>query len=373
MLLSASNALAANVCVYPLEAGDDPQKGYPLGDFPRSAIELVSQHIEVDCPSEVDLCVVRLTLRVHNTSGASARLRVELETESLDSTDAPELVVDGASAGQLKGDEYRGGLAYPASPPVVVELGPGATRTLDITSHEFALFDPGTYDWPVPALYSRHILLHPKSPARWGFIRVGTTWPTGWDRAPLSGRARTPEGWTLRVSDLADTLRSTGSHREGRMETVFDGRASDSVRFEFAEPRLLEQGGPYVAAGATLGSESHAIARMGYEVALSDRFPEGIVSLSAEVGSGGSVAASPALEVAMPYPGPVRGRVVRALIPSLSVGLGPVFRIAPAPRAGVRLLSGVAYPVIGGVFSADLWFGQGAPRWETALIARISL
>ena len=132
---------------------------------------------------------------------------------------------------------------------------------------------------------------------------------------------------------------------------------------------LLAHGGPYVALGARAEHdvESRVRLRAGYEFAM---FFSGLLgSLAADLDFDGRLSVSPAVELAAPF-------VPAALLmPSFSVGVGAVLNLLPEARAGLRLLFGAHYPLLGVVVAWDLFPATADLPADTqwTVLARVSL
>lgn len=133
----------------------------------------------------------------------------------------------------------------------------------------------------------------------------------------------------------------------------------DMIRVDEERPVLpLFHGGPFVGAGSVL--KQGLVARIGYEVTPHHL---AMTSLVVDTDFASHWVAAPLVELGTPS--------LFDFIPSLAAGVGAPVYLGEDVLAGLRLQLGAHFPMVG--FSASFDYLPATRRWNTTLVARLSL
>jgi hypothetical protein len=311
-----------------------------------TALELVDEHIEIECDKGArrsTRCQWRAVYVYEGTPGSSARGELRLPTHSERDIYSLQLHVDG----QLVLDER--GLAYQGDDHIAtLEAEDAGHVEVEVAlDFDIATLDLDTCAWP--AGFARHNLVsRPKREAR--FIVYGGGPAALPYRTQLQVLA--PPGWHVTVDDgprsrtreLDLTMMGTHQLHELRLEN-----------------RPLAHG-PFVAAGVGFGPQVRARLRAGWEFAEP---PFLLYSLAIEGDAVEEMLVVPAVEVASP--------LMLTIIPSAGLGVGAPVMLLPDPLAGVRTQLSLSWLFVGLIGSVDVYPRPGQPAVRGALMLQVSI
>lgn len=399
MLLLWQHPADANIMAPPKMAAE---MGGPLG--PNTPLEVQHEELTFRCHTsgERPVCDVEATYVVHNptenTQSTEARFvgyltsRVDVTIDgekAVPVNDAGAKVASAGDTGPLAAEPPHVLSSFPLESelipwqeqwPFEVTLAADQTSRIEVRGRMFPMTHTrDAFGHTVSANRTRHSylstdsglpsyeFLYTLSPLRsWSGqpnIAVTIEFPVDWDvstdlwkkhdRINADDEEADENQATPEVGASSDHIvAETGTTRRTFTisATDFDGL---SIRAEMPDGFEVDNGGPFVAFGAHRGGPARWRLAAGYEIEVNDLF---LASLAVETDFHGGYLLTPLATVTTPN--------VMYIVPSLGLGVGPTFQLAPQFSPGGRVELSLLYPVIGGLVCTLDYFPPGSSHQE---------